>query len=98
MESKAAPTQSSFPSGTDRFFLRHTWHFVPGYSRESLRDNKSPDHNNYLSAYGLTPQAKNISRLGRLIPDSEVGDRARARARRPARAPLWGFCVETMPE
>ena len=42
MESKAAPTQSSCPSGTDRFFLRHSWHFVPGYSHESLRDNKSP--------------------------------------------------------
>jgi hypothetical protein len=22
--------------------LRHSWHFVPGYSHESLRDNKSP--------------------------------------------------------
>src|SRR5262249_6636894 len=42
MESKAAPTQSSCPSGTVRFFLRHSWHFVPGYSRASLRDNKSP--------------------------------------------------------
>ena len=42
MESKAAPTQSSCPSGTDRFFLHHSWHFVPGYSHESLRDNKSP--------------------------------------------------------
>ena len=42
MESKAAPTQSSCPSGTDRFFLRHSWHFVPGYSHASLRDNKSP--------------------------------------------------------
>ena len=41
-ESKAAPTQSSCPSGTDRFFLRHSWHFVPGYSHASLRDNKSP--------------------------------------------------------
>jgi hypothetical protein len=41
-ESTAAPTQSSCPSGTDRFFLRHSRHFVPGYSHESLRDNKSP--------------------------------------------------------
>ena len=41
MESKAAPTQSSGPSGTDRFFLRHSRHFVPGYSHESLRDNSS---------------------------------------------------------
>src|SRR5262249_12445403 len=40
MESTAAPTQSSCPSGTDRFFLRHSRHFVPGYSHESLRDNK----------------------------------------------------------
>jgi len=30
MESKAVPTQSSCPSGTDRFFLRHSRHFVPG--------------------------------------------------------------------
>src|SRR5215467_4303421 len=45
MESKAVPTQSSCPSGTDRFFLRHSRHFVPGYSHESLRDNKSPGDN-----------------------------------------------------
>jgi hypothetical protein len=45
MESTAAPTQSSCPSGTDRFFLRHSRHFVPGYSQESLRDNKSPGDN-----------------------------------------------------
>jgi hypothetical protein len=44
MESKASPTQSSCPSGTDRFFSRHSRHFVPGYSHESLRDNKSPGH------------------------------------------------------
>src|SRR5262245_35341357 len=42
LESKAAPTQSSCPSGTDRFLLRHSRHFVPGYSHESLRDNESP--------------------------------------------------------
>src|SRR5215469_6543871 len=30
-ESTAAPTQSSCPPGTDRFFLRHSRHFVPGY-------------------------------------------------------------------
>src|SRR5215467_1033165 len=41
MESKAAPTQSSCPSGTDRFLLRHSRHFVPGYSHKSLRDNSS---------------------------------------------------------
>ena len=41
MESTAAPTRSSCPSGTDRFFLRHSRHFVPGYSHQSLRDNKS---------------------------------------------------------
>jgi len=31
MESTAALTQSSCPSGTDRFLLRHSRHFVPGY-------------------------------------------------------------------
>jgi hypothetical protein len=41
-----APTRSACPSGTDRFFLRHSRHFVPGYSHESLRDNKSPGDNN----------------------------------------------------
>ena len=40
MESKATPTQSSCPFGTDRFFLRHSRHFVPGYSHASLRDNR----------------------------------------------------------
>ena len=45
MESRAAPTQSSCPSGTDRFFLLHSRHFVPGYSHESLRDNQSPGDN-----------------------------------------------------
>jgi hypothetical protein len=25
--------------------LRHSWHFVPGYSHESLRDNRSPGDN-----------------------------------------------------
>ena len=39
MESTAAPTQSSCPSGTNRFFLRHSRHFVSGYSHQSLRDN-----------------------------------------------------------
>ena len=38
--------QSSSPSGTDRFFLRLSWHFVPGYSHASLRDNKSPGNPN----------------------------------------------------
>jgi len=46
MESTAAPTQSSCPSRTDRFFLHHSRHFVPGYFHESLRDNKSPGDNN----------------------------------------------------
>src|SRR5215469_874531 len=46
MESTAAPTQSSCPSGTDRFFLRHSRHFVPSCSHKSLRDNKSPSDNN----------------------------------------------------
>ena len=46
LDSNAAPTQSSSPSGTDRFFLRYSRHFVPGYSHESLRDNKSPGDNN----------------------------------------------------
>ena len=45
MESTAAPTESSCPSGTDRFFLRHSRYFVPGYSHESLRDNNSPGDN-----------------------------------------------------
>jgi len=45
MDSTAAPTQSSCPSGTDRFFLHHSRHFVPGYSHESLWDNKSPGDN-----------------------------------------------------
>ena len=31
--------------GTDRFFLLHSRHFVPGYPHESLRDNKSPGDN-----------------------------------------------------
>src|SRR5215469_7780810 len=35
MESTAAPTQSSCPSGTDRLFLRHSRHFVAGYSHAS---------------------------------------------------------------
>jgi len=30
MDSTAAPTRSSCPSGTDGFFLRHSRHFVPG--------------------------------------------------------------------
>ena len=43
MESKtAAPTQSSCPSGTDRFFLGHSRHFVPGYSHKSLRTISRP--------------------------------------------------------
>ena len=46
MDSTAASTQSSCPSRTDRFFLRHSRHFVLGYSHESLRDNKSPGDNN----------------------------------------------------
>jgi hypothetical protein len=56
MESRAAPTQSSCPSGTDRFLLRPSRHFVPGYSHESLRDNKSPGDNNQVSAYGIYPR------------------------------------------
>src|SRR5215469_7956726 len=45
IESTAAATQSSCPFGTDRFFLRHSRHFVLGYSHASLRDNKSPGDN-----------------------------------------------------
>src|SRR5262249_43529387 len=41
MESKAAPTQSSCPSGTDRFFLRLSWHFGPGRLRR-LRRARQP--------------------------------------------------------
>jgi hypothetical protein len=66
MESTAAPTQSSCPSGTDRFFLRHSRHFVPGYSHQSLRDNESPGDSSYLSAYGLKPWAALCSPFGRL--------------------------------
>jgi len=40
VESKAAPTRSSCPSGTDRF-LRHSWHFVPGRLRR-LRRARQP--------------------------------------------------------
>ena len=41
MEPKAAPTPSSCPSETDRFFLRHSRHFVPGRLRR-LRRARQP--------------------------------------------------------
>ena len=55
LESKAAPTQSSCPCGTDRFFLCHSRHFVPGYVHESLRDNESPDDNSPSARTPIRP-------------------------------------------
>jgi hypothetical protein len=50
-------------AGTDRFFLPHFRHFVPGYSQESLRDNSSPGDNNYVSANGLKAWAIDLQPL-----------------------------------
>ena len=66
----AALTQSSCPSGTDRFFLRHSRHFVPGYSHASLRDNGSPGDNNYVSPYGLKPWAVLLNRFAARVDSS----------------------------
>ena len=58
-ESTAAPTRSSCPSGTDRFFLRHSWHFVPGYSHESLRD-KVAGRDACVTVTGGTPMLREV--------------------------------------
>jgi len=91
MESKAAPTQSSCPSGTDRFFLRHSRHFVPGYDRSvptgrgSRPEKMSKLHTHgyavdFLSSLPSSPFIfARVSRL--LIPFQERNSRSKLRCR-----------------